>query len=137
MLVCRQSLNLFHAAMRCFVHIMHYHCQLGPPPTWGNPGATRGFRFHFFSKVPWLESNSPPQGLNYYGFVVCTLVNTAHAHGQSPNLPLVRSNTPFPGSLKSIESLLNLVTRPMGEGSRLTLISALGRGFTEKFPEIS
>ena len=36
-----------------------------PPPTWGNPGATRGFRYHFFSKVPWLKSNSPPQGLNY------------------------------------------------------------------------
>ena len=52
-------------------------------------------------------------------------MKTAQAHGQSPDLPLVRSNTPFPGSLKSIESPPNPVTRPMGEGSRLTLISAL------------
>ena len=45
--------------------VMHLSLSTGTPPTWGNPGATRGFRYHFFSKVPWLKSNSPPQGLNY------------------------------------------------------------------------
>ena len=48
-----------------FKTLMHLSLSTGTPPTWGNPGATRGFRYHFFSKVPWLKSNSPPQGLNY------------------------------------------------------------------------
>ena len=65
-LVCRQSLNLFHAdEVFCTYNALIIVNWDPPPPTWGNPGATRGFRFHFFSKVPWLESNSPPQGLNY------------------------------------------------------------------------